>query len=661
MTKLQKTTAALYATVIAASFLAVYTLHKATRLVTRICRRVASFILSHLEKRTDPALNRLISSKRFNELAVMHGLNGDDGFILENFQHIDWGDRRKQVVNEINLALNPYIESGYCMTVLARVHQIDWAKDPQISYPGIAALIRKMLDHKHYEFEERIFRARISDPDQSTNLNAFVPYFFRDKKLIEKIAEDLALPSFEADIAQLDSGGQFWESFPTHNATYEQLQDISLFYAYRLICNKVYDFGMGGLVATIAPKIADVQRRLLPQLPQPSEALIKTLREFGIHDLKEIRILSPDVAALIGHLGHFNVDLMMREMGWWQGTPILLTYKDKIANRAYLSLFRDLFPILVLDENVSPSVWHELASLTPFLGAPQTFQFKDGLAMNWNDAGAMAVVEWEKQKRGFPLRDIYDKKLIINTSIEETFSKFLEEWGIQPTDWYVCLHMRDSQTRGDRDSHGQAIRNTTIENYIDSIRFITERGGWVIRMGGNKTIPLPPMDRVIDYAHYPRQTPEMDIHLVRRAKMFIGTTSGFTYVASNFGIPSAIVNAISSIGLLWPGNTRFCLKLVKTLEGRMLTQQEVTSDRWRWSFASFETLRDAGLTVDENSSDEILETVKEVLSLAFSTAANEESPLIKNWRSQVGTESFYGGAVPSTYFLEKYKYQFLND
>jgi hypothetical protein len=102
---------------------------------------------------------------------------------------------------------------------------------------------------------------------------------------------------------------------------------------------------------------------------------------------------------------------MMRQMGWWKGSPVLLAYKDRIANKPFLSLFADICPTLTLGENVPPAAWYELASLTPFLGdSHQAFQFEDGRSMYWNDAGGMALQQWEREDRGFPLRDIYDAK-----------------------------------------------------------------------------------------------------------------------------------------------------------------------------------------------------------------------------------------------------------
>jgi putative glycosyltransferase (TIGR04372 family) len=349
-------------------------------------------------------------------------------------------------------------------------------------------------------------------------------------------------------------------------------------------------------------------------------------------------------------------------MGWWKGSPLLLAYKNRIANKPFLSLFSEICPTLTLEENVSDDVWHELASLTPFLGeSHQAFAFEDGRAMYWNDAGSAAVNRWDAEGRGFPLRDIYDRRLLSDDSPETVLADLRKKWGMAPEEWYVCLHMRDATTRGETVGAGESIRNTTFENYITAVRYITDQGGWVIRMGGSKAPALPPMARVIDYARSPDQMAKMDIHLVRKARMFIGTTSGFAYVASNFGIPTAMVNAISSVGLLWSVDTRFALKPIHTRDARMLSQREATSEQWRWAYPTHESLARAGLTVSENSADEILETVKEVFARTAGRVAPSSSALIETWREAVSIPGFYGSALPSTYFLEKYRKEFFAD
>jgi putative glycosyltransferase (TIGR04372 family) len=273
--------------------------------------------------------------------------------------------------------------------------------------------------------------------------------------------------------------------------------------------------------------------------------------------------------------------------------------------------------------------------------------------MYWNDAGAVALQQWEGEDRGFPLRDIYDTRLRIDDHAETLYRSLRQKWGLAADDWFVCLHMRDADTRGEKLGVGESIRSATIGNYLDTVRFITEMGGWVIRMGGRKAPPLPDMPRLIDYARSEYQIPEMDIHLMRRARMFIGTTSGFAYVASSFGIPTAMVNALSSVGLLWSKDTRFSLKPVHTRDGRMLSLSDVTSEEWRWAFPTYETVTSAGLVVSESSSDEILETTKEVLDIS-SGRLPAMVPLDDSWVKCVNIPGFFGSSRPSRYFLEKY-------
>ncbi|MET0219530.1 MAG: TIGR04372 family glycosyltransferase, partial [Tardiphaga sp.] len=350
-----------------------------------------------------------------------------------------------------------------------------------------------------------------------------------------------------------------------------------------------------------------------------------------------------------------TVHLMMREMGWWKGKPLLLAYNNRIANKPFLSLFSEICPTLTLNDNVSPDIWYELASLTPFLGAShQAFAFEDGRAMYWNDAGSLALKQWEGAGRGFPLRDIYDRRMQADGRTEQLYRNLRRKWGMTDGDWFVCLHVRDAKTRSDTEGVGESIRNASLGTYLDAVRDITARGGWVVRMGGRKVPPLPKMDRVIDYARSEDQVPEMDIHLVRRARMFIGTTSGFAYVASSFGIPTAMVNALSSVGLLWSTDTRFALKPVHTKDGRMLSLSDVTSERYRWAFPTHESVKRAGLVVSESSSDEILETVREVLEISDPSRQGPAPGIDDSWEQHVNIPGFFGSSRPSRYFAEKY-------
>jgi putative glycosyltransferase (TIGR04372 family) len=610
----------------------------------------------------DWVVNGPLAKRYFNDIFLYLILCGYQKEALSLFPRIDWRDCEDYFVDSLERLTQPIL-SGYSMDLLAQIHSIGWEDLSDRPRKHFAELVKLMLEHRNFDYEERVFAGKrtLDDKLEGIPIERYTPLFFKDKELIQTLTSELELTGASETLNSLEASGQYWESFPKTHPQRNVLSDISLFYGYRHLMLRTYHNGEGHLVSKLYKKSMETQKRLRQSLPAPSPKLKSALDGLGI-DLPDVKLLSPDWSALIGHNGHLHVHLMMREMGWWKGSPLLLAYKNRIANKPFLSLFSEICPTLTLGENVPDDVWHELASLTPFLGeSHQAFAFEDGRAMYWNDAGGAAVNRWDAEGRGFPLRDIYDRRLLSDDSPETNLADLRKKWGMAPEDWFVCLHMRDASTRGETVGAGESIRNTTFDNYISAVRYITDQGGWVIRMGGSKAPALPPMTRVIDYARSPDQMAKMDIHLVRKARMFIGTTSGFAYVASNFGIPTAMVNAISSVGLLWSVDTRFALKPVLTREGRMLSQREATSEQWRWAYPTHESLERRGLSVSENSADEILETVKEVFALTGASVAPSNSALIDTWRAAVSIPGFYGSALPSTYFLEKYRKELFAD
>jgi putative glycosyltransferase (TIGR04372 family) len=592
-------------------------------------------------------------SRRFPDEVVFYLLLcGYRAEALSLFRRFDWAGIKSGAGSGLE-GIDPF-GNGYSMDLLTQVHGLDWSVLAERS-TQLRTFIRLMLEHRNFQYEDRVFEGHVNANHtmQGAPIEQYIPYFFRDREVVDRLMSELNLTDEANVLESLDAAGEHWERLPDNLPDRAQTLDIYLFYAYRNLLLRTYHFGEGNLVPTVYSRCMDTQRRLRLSLPKPSAELKSVLNEMQI-ELPDVRLLSPDWSALIGHNGHLNVHLMMRNMGWWKGSPVLLAYSERIANKTFLSLFADICPTLTLGDNVSPAVWHELASLTPFLGdSHQAFEFEDRHCAYWNDAGAMALQQWEGENRGFPLRDIYDARLRVDDRPEMLYQSLREKWGLGPDDWFVCLHMRDADTRGEKLGVGESIRSAAVGNYLETVRHITEMGGWVVRMGGRKVPPLPEMPRVIDYARSEDQVMEMDIHLMRRARMFIGTTSGFAYVASSFGIPTAMVNALSSVGLLWSKDTRFALKPVRTREGRMLSLGDVTSEKWRWTFPTYETVTDAGLTVSESSSDEILETTKEVLDLSSGGLRKIES-VNDSWEQCLHIQGFFGSSRPARYFLEKY-------
>jgi putative glycosyltransferase (TIGR04372 family) len=542
-----------------------------------------------------------------------------------------------------------HVAAVYSTHFAAQLHTMDWEKLSEDTPDWKTNhLIRPVLEHGNFNYEESVMRLKhvvkgvypkSEDVFAEYNFEDFVRVFFRGSDLIDVILSETA--DSPSPVDEEDISVETW---------------INAYYAYFHLMHLTYHAGRGKRVGMLHKPMENASRRLLKHMPKPSAKLKASLQEAGIENLEEVKLLSQDWTANIGHQGHLNVNLMMREMGWWPDNrkPALITYAGRIANRPFLDLLEKRCPLFILGDTLSSPLWHELASLMPFLsGAWHSCALPTGESMYWNDAGSRALAAWDAENRGYPMRDAWDERMRTDDATATLYDAFRRKHGMTETDWYVCLHMRDSGHRGGTSDSGEAIRNTAMDSYLEAVRLVTAAGGWVIRMGGPKTPKFPRMERVIDYAHCDDvRSPEMDIHLVRHARMFIGTTSGFAYVASAMGTPSAMVNSISSLGLLWSKNTRFTLKPIYTSDGRMLSLSEMTSDKYRWAYPTHEALERAGLTVRENSPDEIAEAVREVLDLAAGRVRDDDFD--DAWRDHVMTKDFFASSRPSKYFLNKY-------
>ena len=112
--------------------------------------------------------------------------------------------------------------------------------------------------------------------------------------------------------------------------------------------------------------------------------------------------------------------------------------------------------------------------------------------------------------------------------------------GVSVDDCFVCVHVRESGFRND--AGRREDRNATIGNYVKAFERITERGGWVIRMGDATMTKLPEMERVILYAFTKYKSDLMDLFLIKKCGFFIGCQSGILDIASLFQKPTLIIN-----------------------------------------------------------------------------------------------------------------------
>jgi len=437
------------------------------------------------------------------------------------------------------------------------------------------------------------------------------------------------------------------------------------------LCNfagqRVTHVGRGEVGIRLYERALDAQAELRRGPPPPLSAELTRLLQTLDMSFDELRLIPEEWTTQIGHLGMLDILFRMRELGWWSGRPVLVVRRELIANAAFFELFEGVAKVEIVGETVSERIGEELLSLQRWCGMNfNAFRLPDGRVVPWQDAGALAIEQWEREGRGHPLRDAYDRLFDGSELANGAFQRLRELWGMKPSDWYVCLHTRDAAHYFEFAGTGQTHRNAPIETSLDAIRFVTAQGGWVIKLGGPNSPQLPPLERTVDYALSGSRTDLLDLHLIRHARAFIGTTSGLTNVAISFGIPSAIVNAITTDAQLWNKDVRFALKPVRLADGTMLTQRQLTSSPWRWRVFDAAVLGRSGARPANNSAEEIMQAAREVEALASGRAAGFEAQydaeaLLSRWRNELTLPYYYGTSRPSLDFLERYKNEFLRE
>jgi putative glycosyltransferase (TIGR04372 family) len=207
----------------------------------------------------------------------------------------------------------------------------------------------------------------------------------------------------------------------------------------------------------------------------------------------------------------------------------------------------------------------------------------------------------------------------------------------------------------------QSHRNASLDTYREVIKIVRERGGSVIRMGAPTAPNAPKVPGLIDYAHSRWKSEEMDLYLMRTARCFVGAVSGLSNLAVSLDLPSAFVNSISYDAQMWHPKARFIPKTVYTREGRALSQHELSSDQWRWHLFGADTMKNAGLRSEDNTSDEIREIVLEVLQDCTTVESQPRHDLVGLWEQSLAIPHYYGAALPSGCYLEKHRRTFLRD
>lgn len=190
--------------------------------------------------------------------------------------------------------------------------------------------------------------------------------------------------------------------------------------------------------------------------------------------------------------------------------------------------------------------------------------------------------------------------------------KQLAQLGIPDGAWFVAFHVREGGfSPGDESVHRH--RNTSVEAILPAVRKIVALGGYCIRMGDPTMTPLHGEFGVVDYAHHPLRSPRLDIFLCAKTRFFLGNSSGLAFVASAFGVPSALANMtpFSNLGLLPCDLSIPMLLWHRELDRFLRFDESLASEASNYRYAAL--FDRVGIYPKENSADDIVDLVQEML------------------------------------------------
>jgi putative glycosyltransferase (TIGR04372 family) len=238
--------------------------------------------------------------------------------------------------------------------------------------------------------------------------------------------------------------------------------------------------------------------------------------------------------------------------------------------------------------------------------------------------------------------------------------QFLSTLGMSESDWYVCIHARESGYSGGSDFE-QGFRNTNIDTLNKAIDEIISRGGWCIRMGNPTMKPLRKREKLIDYAHFENKQSWIDIYLCAKARLYLGDSAGLHLVSAFFGIPVAIFN-MTPLTTIFPYGAKDIgiAKLYKDIQtGKLLNFKEILNSKLG-SCRTNEISSKYGVQVIDNDSDEIRDLLIEGLDRIEGKyyVSDEDEKLQHAFRAMLSGNdySYWSKSRVGNAFIKKYKF-----
>jgi putative glycosyltransferase (TIGR04372 family) len=315
------------------------------------------------------------------------------------------------------------------------------------------------------------------------------------------------------------------------------------------------------------------------------------------------RYLSADWVRNIGHMPMVDAVAKMQRLGWFPETRVVLHAPPaETANRAYAGYLKSV--VKVVEDPAPHGATRHLANA---LGSrvASLVDLPSGDRRYLLEAIGDVQEEWERQGRGPLLR--------LTPADAAAGRDALRRFGVPDGAWFVSLHVRSPGFHREGTLTHSVHRNADVGAYLPAVREVVRRGGWVVRLGDPSMPPLPPLPGVVDYAHSPAKSAQLDVFFCAACRFFVGVASGLCHVPTTFGVPCLLTNWISNALPVYSRSDLFIPKRVwSEAAGRVLTFAEWLAPAHRNRYVLGSAMAEGGLRAVDNTADELLEAVIEM-------------------------------------------------
>jgi len=341
----------------------------------------------------------------------------------------------------------------------------------------------------------------------------------------------------------------------------------------------------------------------------------KWLKETGFNEL-DIEFVESGI--VFGSLGnHYALANLIRanELGLREKKKIFLIMPSntKLRNSTLTKYFKKYINIIKGDDLYVKGSYSETnydrTSLDSILTLPL------GTCLPLKNEYVPSDIGANRCEKEFQNRKLNNPTFTLDQEDYEEGKKALKKFGLPDNAWYVTLHVREPGYRTETAKNTtESFRNCNPLNYIRAIKKIISAGGWVFRMGDSSMTPLPKINQLIDYAHSPLKSEQLDVFLLASSKFLIGTSSGPMRVPSFFGVPIMLTNNIRHQQYYSLKEKDLYLpRLIKKISDKKNLKLEQMLSMPTNLYENESQFKNAGLYWEENSPEDIEFSVMEML------------------------------------------------